>query len=116
MLSAGLKKGLLDDGAQDVMARILGYMPVDGCTQELARERHMRNRCAVCRKRVPERRRCKVCKQVWYCGRAHQVLHWEEHRQVCRPALAKAMAVVVRSSSNKKGREGGAKRMEVEEQ
>jgi len=38
--------------------------------------------CVVCGN--PSQSRCSSCKQVYYCGRKHQLEHWKTHKSVCR--------------------------------
>ena len=37
--------------------------------------------CYVCRSKVASL--CSGCKSVRYCSKAHQKLHWNEHKLVC---------------------------------
>ncbi|XP_005177231.2 SET domain-containing protein SmydA-8 [Musca domestica] len=41
------------------------------------------NRCAVCE--VPASLKCMACKQVFYCGKEHQKIHWKKgHKAECK--------------------------------
>lgn len=42
-----------------------------------------KTKCAVCSKDADLR--CSRCKQVWYCGKEHQVQDWKQgdHKKVC---------------------------------
>ena len=35
---------------------------------------------------------CGDCEEEWYCCAEHQVLHWQEHKPICRARMAAAAA------------------------
>lgn len=50
------------------------------------------NQCAVCSAKLCENgtplMSCAQCKQIKYCGRAHQREHWTKHKKVCKTLAA----------------------------
>ncbi len=55
--------------------------------------------CAACAVRLNEHpKRCKACVRVYYCGPACQLAHWNEHKALCRVAVA-ATAVAVAATA-----------------
>ena len=44
-------------------------------------------------------RSCSACRSVWYCSPEHGVLHWKEHKPVCRATAAAKEAAAGRSGT-----------------
>lgn len=46
----------------------------------------MNTKCTV---RAPDSKMCSRCKDVLYCSKKCQTVCWKEHKQVCKPQVAK---------------------------
>ena len=93
LLSVALQKKApaIEDAPIDVITRIFGLLPRGGFDERLQpAEQH---RCVWCHAKVKVRKRCKACKQEWYCSRAHQVLAWKAHRRKCKRMVAEREAL-----------------------
>ena len=44
---------------------------------------HIPNVCYICQKNNVKHR-CSQCKNVYYCGRLHQKIHWKIHKNICK--------------------------------